>query len=50
MDTNALGHLITAAEALSTAREVLADLERALAMADDAADITQRYTARLKEP
>ncbi|MDT2009960.1 hypothetical protein FXW78_51365 [Rhodococcus opacus] len=49
LDTDKLGHPITAAEALNAARDALADVERALVMADDAADIAQRYTSRLKE-
>lgn len=49
LDADTLGHPITAAEALNAARDALADVERALAMADDAADIAQRYTSRLKE-
>lgn len=48
LDTDTLGHPITAAEALNAARDALADVERALVMADDAADIAQRYTSRLK--
>lgn len=49
LTTDTLGHPITAEQALAAVHEALADLDRALALADDAATVVQSYTDRLME-
>lgn len=44
-----LGDPLTAHEALTSTHAALADVQNALTIVDDAFDVAQRYTARLKE-